>query len=252
MIEREFRINMHHGISDAVFFAPESTHKLSGILFLTDIRGPREAHSERCRRIAALGYTVLMPNVFYRTRKPPMFDFKMDWSDQRTQQRFAELTQPLTPDAIIEDGHDYIRTLLAQPETQTGAIGMAAHCFTGQMGLRIAAAFPEAVRAMASFHGGGLYKDGPASPHQVVAHRQGEKMGQLLFEHAENDSSMPAEAIARFDAELLTSGAKYSSKIIHGAGHGWTVSDHATYNQKLADQSFEDMKTLFAAALPTA
>jgi len=249
MTERDFEIKMSNGISDATFFAPDGATQHPGVLFLTDIRGIREAHRVAARRLADIGYAVLMPNVFYRTMRPPVFDFEMKWGDPKTMQRFGELVTPLTPEAIVDDGRIYIDTLQAQPETRPGAIGITGHCFTGAVGLRIAAAYPEVVRALASYHGGGLYKDTPDSPHLVLANKHGEKMGQLLFEHAENDNSMPAEAITKFDEALAASGAHYVSKTIPGALHGWTVSDHNTFNAPAAEKSFQDLLSLFSSAL---
>jgi carboxymethylenebutenolidase len=245
MIERDFEVKMKSGVADAAYFAPADGAKHPGILFLTDIRGIREAHRERARRLAASGYAVMIPNVFYRTRKPPMFDFPMVWGEPQTMQRFQELVTPLTADAIVEDGRYFIDALLAQPETRAGAIGIAGHCFTGAYGVRLAAAYPDLVHATASFHGGGLWSEKADSPHTVL-HRN---MGQMLFEHAENDNSMPTEAILKFESALQSSGVKFSSRTIHGAMHGWSVSDHKTYNAEKSEESFQAMLRLFQAAL---
>ena len=230
MIERDFEIQMKHGAAEAAYFTP-GDGKHPGILFLTDIRGVRDAHRERARRLAADGYSVLMPNVFYRTRKPPMFDFALDWHDPKTQQRFHDLITPLTPETMVEDGRYYIDAVLEQPETRPGDVGIAGHCFTAAFGLRIAAAYPKDVAALATYHGGGLYTDKPDSPHKVL-HKD---MGRMLFEHADKDNSMPAEAIFKFESALQEAGVNFESRIIEGAMHGWTVSDHKTYDAEKSE-----------------
>jgi carboxymethylenebutenolidase len=113
------------------------------------------------------------------------------------------------------------------------------------MALRIAAADPGTVRAMASFHGGALFTDKPDSPHHSLNNR----MGRLYFEHAENDASMPPEAIEKFDAALAASGVRYDSRRIIGVRHGWTVSDHATYDAQKSEESFQALLSLFKAEL---
>jgi carboxymethylenebutenolidase len=245
MIEREIEIKMPSGMADAAYFAAERNEKLPGILFLTDIRGIRESHRERARRLAGIGYTVLMPNVFYRTRQPPIFDFELKWGEPRTMQRIGDLTQPLTPAAMVDDARHYFDALHEQAETLPGEVGIVGHCFTGAMALRIAVAYPKEVAAMASFHGGNLYTDKPDSPHLGVS----SKTGTMLFEHAENDSSMSAETIVKFEQAMADSDAVFTSKTISGAKHGWTVSDHATYDAAKSEEAFRDMKALFAAEL---
>jgi carboxymethylenebutenolidase len=46
---------------------------------------------------------VLVPTVFYRTAKPPLFDFPVKPGEERTTKRFAESSTPLTPEAMAGD-----------------------------------------------------------------------------------------------------------------------------------------------------
>jgi len=85
------------------------------------------------KRIAEHGYVVLTPNIFYRTTKPPAFDFEPDFASQRTMNRFRELTTPLTPDAMASDGSAFIDFLSTQPRVSGGPMGVVGFCFAGQL-----------------------------------------------------------------------------------------------------------------------
>jgi carboxymethylenebutenolidase len=84
LIEQGAEIRTPDGISDGVLYNSEDRGRLPGVIFLTDIGGIRPSQREMARRLAAEGYTVLMPNVFYRTRRPPMFDFPLKMGEERT------------------------------------------------------------------------------------------------------------------------------------------------------------------------
>jgi carboxymethylenebutenolidase len=197
------------------------------------------------KRLAASGYTVLLPNVFYRTGKPPMFDFVPKMGDERTMKRFGELAGPMNPSAMERDAASYVDFLAASDSVSAGKMGVVGYCFTGAMAMRTAAVRPEKIASAASFHGGGLYTDTPASPHLVLPRIKAE----LYFGHAINDASMPKEAIEKLDRALASWGGKYESEVYDGASHGWTTADAPVYNRAQAERAFEKLTGLFAKTL---
>ena len=198
------------------------------------------------RRLAAEGYTVLMPNVFYRTGRPPLFDFKPSMGgDERTTKRIAEMTGPLTPEAVEDDASKYVDFLAARDSTGEGAMGVVGYCATGSMAIRIAAARPDRIAAAASFHGGRLFTEAPTSPHLVLP---GIKAA-LYFGHAIQDRSMPDEAIEKLTRALESWGGRYESEVYEGAYHSWTVPDSPVYNQSQAERAFQKLTDLFTRTL---
>jgi carboxymethylenebutenolidase len=246
MTEEELQLPMPDGMADAVLFSPEPTRPLPGVLHLPDIWSIREAHREMARRLAAQGYAVLMPNPFYRTGRPPVFDFPRKMGEPRTMQRFAELVGPMTPEAQQRDVAAYVDLLAAQPAVGPGAVGVVGYCFSGALALRAAAARPGKVAAAASFHGGGLYKAGdPNSPHLVLP----QVVARLYFGHAVEDRSMTAEDIVHFEQALAAWGGAYESETYEGASHGWTVPDNPVFNSTQAERAFGKLTELFAETL---
>jgi carboxymethylenebutenolidase len=245
MIETDLQIHTTDGISDSAFFRPDGPGCWPGVLHFTDIRGIRPAYREMGRRLAAQGYAVLMPNVFYRTGKPPMLDFKPVMGEERTMKRLAEISGPLTPEAMERDASTYLDCLSAENSVAAGPVGVVGYCFTGAMALRAAAARPEKVAAAASFHGGGLHTDTATSPH-LVLHRVKAK---LYFGHAVQDRMMPQEAIDRLSRALDAWGGKYESEVYEGAFHSWTTLDSPVYNECQAERAFLKLTELLTGAL---
>jgi carboxymethylenebutenolidase len=244
MIEEAIEIRTSDGTADGILYRAEGERR-PGVIHLTDIGGIRPSHLAMAKRLAEKGYTVLMPNVFYRTTKPPVVDITIGLGDPKTMQRFGELRAPLTPEAVERDATAYVNFLAAQNATSAGSIGVVGYCFTGAFAMRTAAAMSGKVAAMASFHGGGLYTDEPTSPHLVLPRIK----ARLYFGHASKDRSMPQEAIEKFDRALAGWGGKYESEVYDGAFHGWTTSDAPVYNQPQADRAFNKLTELFAGTL---
>ena len=231
-------------IDAVVYHSPEAGPQ-PGVIHLTDIGGMRPAKREMARRLAALGYTVLQPNAFYRTGRPPLFDFKPNFAEERTLKRFAELAKPLTPDAVERDANTWVDYLTRRPDVKPGGLAVVGYCFTGAIALRCAAARPDAIEAVASFHGGGLFSDAHTSPHLVLP----KVKARLYFAHADNDRAMPPAAITQLDRALEDWGGRYQSELYAGALHGWTVPDSAVYDEAQAKRAFEKLSSLLSETL---
>lgn len=227
------------GISQSVLITPAAP--APAVLFLTDISGIRPAAIDRARRLAALGYAVLIPNVFYRSGEPPFFTFPIDFTNEALKQRFNAMTSALTPAALAIDAAAYAGFLAERADVQPGPIAIVGHCFTGAVALRMAATLGAAVRFAAAFHGGGLYTDTPSSPHLVLP----SVTARLYFAHAIQDAGMPAEAIAAFERALADWGGAFVSET-YDALHGWTMADHPRHHAAQAERAFERLAAQLA------
>jgi carboxymethylenebutenolidase len=244
ILEKAIEIKMRDGISDSIFLHPEGEGPRPGVLYLTDIGGIRAANRESAARLAQQGYAVLMPNIFYRTGRAPLQPSIRSLDDEGRKKRIAELSGPLTPEAMERDASTYIDILTSQNSTRPGMIGVVGHCFSGKMAM-YAATRPDKVAAVASFHGGGLYTDAPTSPHLVLPRIK----ARLYFGHADKDHSMNEEAIAKFEQALARWDGKYESETYRRALHGWTSSDSPVYNQPQAERAFSKLTQLLQQSL---
>lgn len=117
MVRKEIEIPMAVGAAEAVVYIPKGERQRPGVLHLTDIGGIRPAYHDMARRLAGEGYVVLMPNVFYRTARPPVLERKPGDGEEVFRERFAELTSPLTPEAIASDAAIYVDVLARHPRS---------------------------------------------------------------------------------------------------------------------------------------
>ncbi|MGO9270734.1 MAG: dienelactone hydrolase family protein [Terriglobia bacterium] len=248
MVEADIDIRTSDGTSDSVLFRPEGPQgedRWPGVIFLTDIGGIRPAQRDMARRLAAEGYTVLMPNVYYRTSRTPIWDFAPKFgADERTMKRLAELSGPLTPEAVERDAADYVNFLAAQGSFGAGAMGVVGYCATGSVAMRFAAARADKIAAAASFHGARLVTDAPTSPHLLPRIK-----ARLYFGHAVEDRGMPKEAIEKLNLALEAWGGQYESEVYEGAYHSWTVPDSPVYNHAQAERAFGKLTDLFGKTL---
>ncbi|MCL2660956.1 MAG: dienelactone hydrolase family protein [Acidobacteriaceae bacterium] len=246
MKEQDIQLQMPGGAADAVLFTPDTTHPLPGVLHFPDIGSIRDVQQTMAKRLASEGYVVLMPNTFYRTSRPPVFTFERRIGDPRSMERLRELIAPLTPEVQAQDFAVYIDFLASQPSVVADRIGIVGYCIGGSHALRTASIRPDKVRAIASFHGGSLYKENdPGSPHMVLPRVK----AKLYFGHADHDPTMTADDIAHFEQALKAWGGSYQSELYAGAGHGWTVSDNPSYNEPSAERAYGKMRDLFKASL---
>ncbi len=246
MIERDIQIQMPAGLADAVVFAPEQGQRSipASSFCRTSAASARRTAAWRVASPQE-GYAVMLANPFYRTGRPPLWTFERNFAEQRTKDRFQELTAPLTPEAREADANSYIDRLKEQPEVRPGMVGIVGYCFTGAMALRGPASRPDGVAAAASFHGGNLYKDDDSpSPHKLLPKIN----ARLYFGHATNDSSMTADQVAGLERALAAWGGSYESET-YPARHGWTVPDNPAYNEAQAERAFAKLKQLFAETL---
>jgi len=245
VIEQPVEFKTADGIVDGFLYSNDDGKPRHGIIQLQDIMGIRDANRAMAKRLAEAGYTVLLPNQFYRTGRPPLFDFELKFGDERTMKRFGELTGPITPEAQERDAKAYVDFLSSQRAVSKGKVGVVGYCFSGSVAVRTAAAQPDKIGAAISFHGGGLYSDAPTSPHKLLP----KITSQLYFGHAVEDRSMPKEAIEKLEDALASWGGAYESETYDGALHGWTTPGGPIYNQQQAERAFNQMNKVFRSAL---
>jgi carboxymethylenebutenolidase len=244
MSEQTFELRTPDGVIDGYFYPPPSG-KGPGVIQLTDIIGIRPANRELAQRLAADGFAVFLPNVFYRTGRPPLFDFPVVFGDERTTKRFGELVKPLTLDAIARDAVALTDYLASSPVVSASKLGVVGYCYTGSMATRYAATCPDRVGALASFHGGGLWTEQPTSPHLVLP----QVKARVYFGHAVEDRSMPTAAIEKLEQALAAWGGNYQSETYEGAKHGWTSADSGVYNEAQAARAYTKLKELLSDSL---
>jgi carboxymethylenebutenolidase len=211
------------------------------VLVWPDIFGLRPAFRQMGKRLAETGYSVLVVNPFYRVKKAPTAEA----GGATPIDQVRPLAQSLNETTNMTDAKAFIAWLDQQPSVaRTRKVGTQGYCMSGPIAFRTAAAVPDRVGAVASFHGGGLVTNGPNSPHlQAVTTK-----AQFLIAIAENDDKRsPDEKNVLKEAFAQ---AKVPAEIeVYGAAHGWCPPDSRVYNEPLAEKAWSRLLALYEKAL---
>lgn len=245
MIETKLHIATPDGATYGHLFQPEETGSWPGVLHYPDLIGIRPAALDMARRVAALGYSVLVPNLLYRYGEPPFFPAPITAFTEEVMAKFREMMMSTPPPAQERDVGRYVDTLLSQPGVRGTRIAVVGHCFSGAVALRTAAVRPDDVAAAASFHGGGLWTTSADSPHLVLPRVN----ARLYLGHADQDPVMPAEAISALESALEDWGGRFENETYEGAVHGWTVPDSRAYDPPQAERAFGKLQALLDETL---
>jgi carboxymethylenebutenolidase len=233
------------GTADAYLTRPDDVERHPGVLLIMDAFGLRPRIEEMADRIAERGYAVLAPNVFYRAGRAPVIPFPDMTSEEARGAFFTEvrpLMEQLTPERLAADGAVYLDELTKIADEPVAITG---YCMGVRLGIRIAAAHPGRVAALAGFHGGSLVTDDPQSPHRSA----GNLRAEVYLGHADQDPSNSAGQIAELDAALLAAGVTHRSEVYPGARHGYTMSDTPVYDEQATERHFEGLFDLLDRTL---
>jgi carboxymethylenebutenolidase len=233
------------GVADAYLSTPDDADRNPGVLFLMDAYGLRPQIEEMADRIAARGYAVLAPNVFYRAGRSPVLPIP-DFSKEEARGEFFAKVRPLmaqlTPERLAADGAAYFDELAKVADEPFAITG---YCMGTRLAIRVAAAHPDRVAALGGFHGGGLVTDDPQSPHLAA----GELRAELYFGHADKDQSNSPDQIAALDRALDEAGVKHRTEVYEGAKHGYTMADTPAYDEAAAERHFDALFDLLGRTL---
>ncbi|MFE0454823.1 dienelactone hydrolase family protein [Streptomyces sp. NPDC058914] len=223
------------GVADAYLARPGDGSPRPGVLLYQDAFGLRPHLRAMADRLAGAGYTVLVPNVFYRHGRAPVVELP-EFIDPSARPQIFEKLRPvmrsLTDDLAMRDAGAFLRWLAGSPLVVDGPVAITGYCMGARLALLTAGAHPDRVAAAAGFHGGGLATDAPDSPH-LVADRI---TAELYFGHADDDPSLPPEQIERLEEALTAAGVRHRCEVYEGAHHGFTQADTAAYHEGAAER----------------
>jgi carboxymethylenebutenolidase len=252
VVETGVEIKTPDGICDAVFIHPP-TGSYAGVLVWPDALGLRPSMRDIGKRIAAEGYSVLVPNLFYRTAKAPVFDTSFSFQNQADMKKLAEVRAPLSsPGAAEKDGVAYIAFLDSQKEVNKAKkIGTQGYCMGGPLVVKTAAAVPNRIGAGASFHGGGLVTDKPDSPHLLAPKIK----ARMYFGIAANDDARQPDAKDKLREAFAAANVPAEIEVYPGTLHGWCVpdmplqNDKPVYSKPDAERAWAKLVALYKLAL---
>jgi carboxymethylenebutenolidase len=254
VVETNVDIKTPDGTCDAAFIHPK-TGSHAGVLLWPDAFGLRPWTREMAKRLAAEGYSVLVPNPFYRVSKAPFTDAStFNFQNQADMAKLRPLMGSVNaPGAAEKDAIAYIAFLDAQKEVnKSKKIGTQGYCMGGPLIMKTAATVPNRVGAAASFHGGGLVTANPDSPHLLAPKIK----AQMYIGIATSDDMTQPDAKDKLKEAFAAAKVTATVELYPGTQHGWCMKDMPNqangmpiYNMADAEKAWGKLLALYKAAL---
>ncbi|HSQ67885.1 MAG TPA: dienelactone hydrolase family protein [Polyangiaceae bacterium] len=239
MIEQRVDVTTPHGSMPTFVFHPEEGGPFPLVLFLMDAPSVRQALRDMASRIASVGYTVMLPYLYYADE--PYREFGV--SDEEMHRR-TELREKLTKARIASDAAALFAHAAKEP-VKPGKAGVVGYCMSGPFALAVANAFPDRIAAAASFHGAWFVTDKPDSSHLNVSNVKAE----VYLGWADNDPTAPPSDREAMEAALTKAGVRHRIELYPGALHGFAPPGGARYDRAASERHFERLFALFARNL---
>ena len=239
--ESDVSVMTPDGAADCYFVHPASG-TAPGVLVWPDIFGLRPAFRQMGKRLAESGYSVLVVNPFYRVKKAPTADA----GSATPIPQLLPLAQALTETTQMTDAKAFIAWLDQQSSVaKNRKVGTQGYCMGGPIAFRTAAAVPDRVGAVASFHGGGLVTDQPNSPHLQAS----KSKAQFLIAIAANDDARSPNDKTALKEMFAKVNLPAEIEVYTDAKHGWCPPDSPVYNEAQAEKAWSRLLALYGKAL---
>jgi carboxymethylenebutenolidase len=235
---------MKDGATTTFIVHPERDGPHPLIVFYMDAPAIREELRDMARRLASVGYYVMLPNLYYRSGVIELGPF-LGEAAAATRQRMGELMGSLTIPMIMDDTDALIGFAEQQAAAATAKIGCVGYCMSGQYAINAAARYRERVGAAASVYGVRLVTEADDSPHRVA----GKAKGELYFACAEHDSWAPLDMVETLRKSLEESHANAEIEIYFGVEHGFAFPQRPAYEKAAAERHWERLIALFRRQL---
>ena len=239
--ESEVTITTPDGSADCYFVHPVSG-AAPGVLIWPDIFGLRPAFRQMGKRLAESGYSVLVVNPFYRAKKAPTAEA----GGATPIQQVMPLARGLNETTHMTDAKAFVGWLDTQASVaKNRKIGTQGYCMGGPMAFRTAAAVPDRVGAVATFHGGGLVANAPNSPHLQAATSK----AQFLVAIAESDDTKAPNDKTALKETFAKANLPAEIEVYAGTAHGWCPPDSTVYSEPQAEKAWGRLLALYGKAL---
>ena len=244
MLEQTLDIAGKDGAMETFICRPErGSHP--AVLFLMDAPGIREELRDMARRLASVGYCVLLPNLYYRAGRDTIYGPEVLVHGSAEHQRMRAVRTKMTIPPVMDDVAAMLAFVDAADAVKRGPIGVHGYCMSGPYALAAAARYPDRVAAAASFYGTWLVSDAVESPHLSFAKVKGE----LYIACAEIDELAPLAMVAKLRTLFEQAGSPGELELYPGVHHGFAFPQRKIYDKAAAERHWERLLGLYRRRL---
>lgn len=237
MIEHHLDIPSADGAMPSFVVHPDEGGPHPVVLFYMDAPGKREELHDMARRIASVGYVVVLPNLYYRQRR----EYALKERTPEQLQEMFGLMNALNAHTTEVDTRALLAYVDQLPAADARRVGALGYCMSGPFVVWAATQFPERIACIASIHGANMVTEAPDSPHRAAAGLRCES----YHAWAEIDQWAPPEHIPPLEEGLKAAGQPYRIEWYPGAHHGFSFPQRAVYDKPASERHFERVFALF-------
>jgi carboxymethylenebutenolidase len=241
MIEEVRDIETRAGAMETFIVHPDRGGPHPAIFMLMDAPGIREELYDMARRLATVGYYVVLPNLYYRAGRDTKYGPDVTTKGSAEQARMRAVRTKMTIPPVMEDFADMLAFIGTQAAAKPGPVGTHGYCMSGPYSLAAAARFPDRVAAAASFYGTWLVSENEESPHRNL----GKAKGELYIACAEHDELAPLPMVAELKGLLDASGNRGELEIYPTVHHGFAFPQRWCYDKPGAERHWERLIALY-------
>jgi carboxymethylenebutenolidase len=241
----KLEIKTNDGTCPAYVFKPQGAGPWPAILFFMDGVGIRPALFDMAEKMAAHGYYVLLPDLYYRSGPYAPMNAKTAFSVPAERKELMEkYMSKANQKNVMSDTRAFLDFLDGAAEVKRGKIGTTGYCMGGYMSLAAAGTYPDRILAAASYHGGRLANDAPDSPHLLAPKIK----ARVYIAGAIQDDSFDDAAKARLEEALTKAGVEHQIET-YQAKHGFVPRDTPVHDDKAEQRHWQTLFGLFDETL---
>jgi len=253
MIDRFVTVPTKAGVMECFVSHPEENAPFPAVVLYMDIWGVREELYDVARRVASVGYYVILPDLYYRQGKVRQAFYDAE-GKQRSFQALSpeeqqQVLQPLfalKDEMVLEDTAALIDFLGKGEAVKAGPMGCYGYCLGGRLILRVAGAFPDRFKASAGMHGTDIVTEGPDSAHLAAVTAQGE----IYMGYGELDKFSTPPVIETMRQTLSNRGFRYRYAVHKNIHHGYGLPDRDVYDTASTNRDWENIFAMFHRQIP--
>ncbi len=243
MREAEFKIETADGVMDTFVCHPDEGEPFPAIIMYMDAPGIREELRDMARRIGTTGYYVLLPNLYYRIGREGNYGFDLNRirSDDSERENMFAVMRTLSNAGVVADTEPLLDRISVEAKAAPGPVGCVGYCMSGQFVLSVAAAYGEAIAAVASYYGVGIITDADDSPH----HSFRDIAAEVYLAFASEDPYVPQAVLDALPEAMNAAGVNHRIEIYPDTEHGFAFPQRPAYRKHAAERHWERLLALF-------
>jgi carboxymethylenebutenolidase len=246
MTDEQITLTTGDGDCPTYVFTPGDGLAHPAVIMFMDGLGIRPTLLDMGRRLAAAGYVVLLPDLYYRAGPYTALVPADVFASGDIGAALGPLMASTDTRRAAEDSRVFLDYLASRPDVMGTEVGTTGYCLGGGISLTVAGTYPDRVAAAASFHGGRLVVDSDLSPSRAVP----TITARVYVAGADFDDGYPVEMADQLEELLTDAGVEHRLEVYAGARHGFTMVDFPVYDEVAAERHWRELLALLESELP--